>query len=559
MRALSLILTLALFVGMFAAMAVCADAASYTYNSGKRGTKCTSLSSKAKSYYTGSYTYANLSAKSGSSLRTALRSLVKQKNNTVGYNGLRTYMKYTDAYQGSTSKMMLFYSSQTCTSTWDSGKTWNREHMWPQSLGGNAVEGDLNAMRPVDPTANSSRNNNKYGETGSSAKAMKTSSKNGSVTCGYYYDGVFEPLDNAKGDAARVVLYDYVMATSMSSVTEVFTDVNTLLNWCKSDPVDTFEMSRNDSVQSIQGSRNPFIDYPELGWKVLGKSVPSGMSTPSSSGGSSTTTPVTTTAPTTSTGSKITVKFLVGSTTYKSQSITSGSKVTLPTPGSSYIPSGYTFVGWTTSSVSKSTTAPTYYKAGSTYTISSSITLRALFKYTSTTSGSTSSGTTYTKVTSTPSDWSGTYLIVYEGEKMAFNGSLTNPDVASNYKTVTISGSSIKATSTINKYAVTIAKYSSGYSIKTASGYYIGQTSNANGMKKSTSTKYVNTISVSSSGTATIKSGGAYLRFNTTSGQDRFRYFKSSTYSSQKTISLYKLNSGSSSGGTSTTYYTTNT
>ena len=557
MRALSLILTLAVFVGLFAAMALSANAASYTYNSGTRGAKCTALSSKAKAYYTGSYTYANLSAKSGSSLRTALRALVKQKNNTVGYNGLRSYMKYSDASQGSTSKMVLFYSGKTCTSTWDSGKTWNREHLWPQSLGGNAVEGDLHAMRPVDPTANSSRNNNLYGETGSNAKTMKTSSKNGSAVCGYYYNGVFEPKDEVKGDAARVILYDYVMASSMSSVTEVFTDVNTLLNWCKSDPVDTFEMSRNDSVQSIQGSRNPFIDYPELGWKLLGKSVPSGMTTPSSSTGTSTTTNTgsntgSNSGSTVSSGNSVTVTYMIGSKTYKTEKVSSGGRITLPTPSSSSYSSGYTFMGWTTSSVSSSTTAPTTYKAGNTYTISASITLRALFKVT----GSTSSGGTYTKVTSTPSSWAGTYLIVYEGEKMVMNGSLSNPDVASNYKTVTISGSTIKSTSTINKYAVTISAVSGGYAIKTASGYYIGRTSDANGMNKSTSTKYVNTISVSSSGTATIKSGGAYLRFNTTSGQDRFRYFKSSTYASQKSICLYKLSSSSSTS--TSTYYTTN-
>ena len=60
---------LALIVSMFAALAMSVSAASYTYNSGKRGAVCTSLSSKAKAYYTGSYTYASLSAKSGSSLR----------------------------------------------------------------------------------------------------------------------------------------------------------------------------------------------------------------------------------------------------------------------------------------------------------------------------------------------------------------------------------------------------------------------------------------------------------------------------------------------------------
>ncbi|MBR4308959.1 MAG: InlB B-repeat-containing protein, partial [Oscillospiraceae bacterium] len=228
--------------------------------------------------------------------------------------------------------------------------------------------------------------------------------------------------------------------------------------------------------------------------------------------------------------------------------VTKGTKITMPTPSATA--SGYTFVGWTTSTVSNSTSAPSYYKVGASYTANSNVTFKALYKYTRT----TTSGTKYTKVTSAPSDWSGTYLIVYEGEKMVFNGSLTSPDVANNYKTVSISSSSITASSTVNKYAVTIAKTGSGYTIKTASGYYIGRTSDSNGLNASTSTKYTNTISVSSGGSVTIKSGGAYLRFNTTSGQDRFRYFKSSTYSSQKTICLYKL-SGSTTG--STTYYIT--
>lgn len=49
------------------------------------------------------------------------------------------------------------------------------------------------------------------------------------------------------------------------------------------------------------------------------------------------------------------------------------------------------------------------------------------------------------------------------------------------------------------------------------------------------------TISINDDNTVNIiSSGGAYLRFNTDSGQDRFRYFKSSTYTEQKAISLYK-------------------
>lgn len=150
-------------------------------------------------------------------------------------------------------------------------------------------------------------------------------------------------------------------------------------------------------------------------------------------------------------------------------------------------------------------------------------------------------GTTYyQKVTSTPSDWSGTYLIVYEDESFVFNGSLTKLDAASNYQEVTITDSAIEATEAINSYAFTIAATSDGYTIKSASGYYIGQTSDANGLKSNTTTAYTNTLTLNDDGSVHIISGSAYLRFNTTSGQDRFRFYKSSTFSNQMAITLYK-------------------
>ena len=54
-----------------------------------------------------------------------------------------------------------------------------------------------------------------------------------------------------------------------------------LLEWCELDPVDTWEMGRNEVVQKIQGNRNVFIDYPELAFKLFDKEVPSDMTTPS--------------------------------------------------------------------------------------------------------------------------------------------------------------------------------------------------------------------------------------------------------------------------------------
>ena len=45
---------------------------------------------------------------------------------------------------------------------------------------------------------------------------------------------------------------------------------------------------------------------------------------------------------------------------------------------------------------------------------------------------------TYTKVTAAPKDWSGTYLIVSEGDSLIMDGSRTNLDVEGNKVDVTI-------------------------------------------------------------------------------------------------------------------------
>lgn len=156
----------------------------------------------------------------------------------------------------------------------------------------------------------------------------------------------------------------------------------------------------------------------------------------------------------------------------------------------------------------------------------------------------------YEKVTVAPEDWSGKYLIVYEGENFAFNGSLATLDAASNYMAVTISDEKIAVPETDNFY-FTIEAYSGGYSIKSASGKYIGKSTNANGLD-SNADAVENTISFTSADQIDIVgAGGAYLRFNTTSGQDRFRYFKSSTYTNQKSIQLYKYTevTGGEGGG----------
>ena len=156
----------------------------------------------------------------------------------------------------------------------------------------------------------------------------------------------------------------------------------------------------------------------------------------------------------------------------------------------------------------------------------------------------------YVKVTSAPSDWSGDYLIVYENGNLAFNGALT-ADAAKNTISVTITDGKITSTANIDKAKFTIAKSGTSYTIKAASGSYIGQTADGNKVLYSTSTQYANSISLNDDGTAHIvASGKPVLRYNATSGQERFRYFKSTTYSSQKAIHLYKYVEEQSGGNT---------
>lgn len=141
---------------------------------------------------------------------------------------------------------------------------------------------------------------------------------------------------------------------------------------------------------------------------------------------------------------------------------------------------------------------------------------------------------TYTKVTEAPADWSGSYLIVYENgtDGYVFNGA----DAVNGYASVTIDNNTI--TGSYENYEVTIASMTDGYSIYCSNGYMSG-TSGSNKLNFGTSPA-ANTIVLAADQTTTITSNTSVLRFNNASNQMRFRYYKSTSYASQKAITLYK-------------------
>ncbi len=242
-------------------------------NWGARGEDCTFLSSKAEDFYTGSYTYDVLSQKAGgsgkddapsSALYSGLKSMMTAKHtHQTSYGETRGQYRYTDCVSSQYSNISSFYSGRTLSGDWDEAKTWNREHTWPNSkgLGGND-ENDIMMLRPTSVQENSDRGNTAYGESG----------------------GFFDPGESTRGDCARIVLYVYVRwgnTSEMWGASGVMESVDVLLRWMAEDPVDTWEMGRNDSVQSITGTRNVFVDYPEYAWSLFGRSVPDEVTTPS--------------------------------------------------------------------------------------------------------------------------------------------------------------------------------------------------------------------------------------------------------------------------------------
>lgn len=74
---------------------------------------------------------------------------------------------------------------------------------------------------------------------------------------------VFEPRDEHKGDAARAIMYQAVCYNSIDGNNWALPssqDQMVLKNWHFQDPPDSWEIARNDFIDSLQGNRNPFID-----------------------------------------------------------------------------------------------------------------------------------------------------------------------------------------------------------------------------------------------------------------------------------------------------------
>ena len=300
-RCVCILLTAIMCIGLLVGLVTPASAATVTYkygsysgyskvilNWGQRGVDATFLSPNAEAFYEdNAITYDDLSVMSGATNTSSVPSSALYKelqelmasNHTkqTNYGDTRYLYCFTDCQNNNDSAgISAFYSGRTVGPDWDGGTTWNREHTWPKSktTAGTANNssrgevGDIIMLRPAVSNINSSRGNKAYGE-----------------SAGYYDpNSVSNGAYNIRGDAARTLLYVYVRwgnTSYMWGSAGVMENKDVLLRWIEEDPVDTWELARNDSVESITGTRNVFVDYPELAFLLFNEEIPEDMTTPS--------------------------------------------------------------------------------------------------------------------------------------------------------------------------------------------------------------------------------------------------------------------------------------
>jgi len=152
---------------------------------------------------------------------------------------------------------------------------YSREHLFPRSWmpsGGstNAPEGtDYHNLALANlGDVNSLRSNFPLGEVVQATDSFLECRKGKDAN----QNTVFEPREAMKGNVARAMFYQMICYNGLSGSWGINhlpsygneQDMNVLLAWHFNDLPDAFEKARHEYIATIQGNRNPFIDYPDL-------------------------------------------------------------------------------------------------------------------------------------------------------------------------------------------------------------------------------------------------------------------------------------------------------
>lgn len=250
--------------------------------------------------------YDGTAGLTGSALKTKLSSIITNGHSAKSYDNL--YNGYpstdTDKYYENDGTVLDMYSEKPtatdpytyqhgikkCGSYNSEGDCYNREHIIPQSFfnSNSPMVSDIHFITPTDGKVNGMRSNNPFGPVSSPTFTSENGSKLGPCTASGFTGTVFEPIDDFKGDIARMIFY---FVTRYESKLSSFStgnmlggsafpglqswELQVLLTWNANDPVSQREIDRNNAAYLYQGNRNPYIDNPSFVASVWGGSAPS--------------------------------------------------------------------------------------------------------------------------------------------------------------------------------------------------------------------------------------------------------------------------------------------
>lgn len=254
--------------------------------------------------------YNNAAGLTGANLKTALKTIITNSHTPgISYSDLWTAYQTTDIDQhyendgtildiysenpaGADPYNYTYSSSQCGGSNGPEGFCYNREHIVPQSLFNDALpmRSDAHFVRATDQKVNGERGNLPFGNVGSSNFQSLNGSKRGNSSSPGFSGVVFEPINEFKGDVARMIFYFVTryesqlqsfssgnMLDTSNSPTSwkgiVQWELDVLLAWNALDPVSATEISRNNATYAFQGNRNPYIDNPNYVNLVWGTAV----------------------------------------------------------------------------------------------------------------------------------------------------------------------------------------------------------------------------------------------------------------------------------------------
>ncbi len=243
--------------------------------------------------------YYSSATGTGFALKTQLYNKIKDHTDQ-GYNGLWTTYATSDRdkeYENDNSIIDVYsekpaavdpytyiFGTSQCGTYSVEGGCYNREHMIPQSVFNAAAPmvSDAHFIPPTDGKVNGVRSNYPHGNVAIASFTSLNGSKLGTSAVAGYTGTVFEPINEFKGDIARMYFYfatryentvaTYTYAMFNATSNQVFTTsfLTMLLNWHNNDPVSAREIARNNAIYARQGNRNPFIDNPGFVTSIWG-------------------------------------------------------------------------------------------------------------------------------------------------------------------------------------------------------------------------------------------------------------------------------------------------